>query len=233
MSRKPRFYLPNVPVHAVQRGNNCQAIFFNEADYKVYLDWLKVAANKYSCQIHAYVLMTNHVHLLITPNSRDGLSRLFQYIGRYYVSYINKTYGRTGTLWEGRYKANMVEQECYLLNCYRYIELNPVRAGMVNRPEDYIWSSYKVNALEGGSSLLSPHQLYLQLGKEDADRKTAYKRLFKASFDMGVIDDLRASLQSGTPLGGDRFKDQIEQVLKVSVGQVKRGRPRKIICKKS
>ena len=141
MPRKPRFFLPNIPVHAIQRGNNRQAIFFDESDYRMYLSWLKVAAEKYGCQIHAYVLMTNHVHLLITPEHRDSLSRLFQYVGRYYVSYVNNTYGRTGTLWEGRYKASVVEEEHYLLSCYRYIELNPVRAGMVKRPEDYYpWS---------------------------------------------------------------------------------------------
>jgi len=109
MSRKPRFFLPSIPVHAIQRGNNRQAIFFEDIDYKMYLEWLKISAEKYSCQIHAYVLMTNHVHLLVTPEAKDGLSRLFQYVGRYYVSYINKSYGRTGTLWEGRYKANIIE----------------------------------------------------------------------------------------------------------------------------
>ncbi len=226
MSRKPRFFLPDIPVHAIQRGNNRQAIFFDDADYKMYLKWLKVAAEKYSCQIHAYVLMTNHVHLLITPETKEGLSRLFQYVGRYYVSYINKTYGRTGTLWEGRYKANIIEQESYLLNCYRYIELNPVRAGMVKRPENYPWSSYNSNALEGKNLLLSAHLLYLQLGKNEITRKSAYRDLFKRGLDVDVLDDLRASLQSGTPLGGDRFKDQVEQTLKVKIGQVKRGRPR-------
>jgi len=226
MSRKPRFFLPNIPVHAIQRGNNRQAIFFDDIDYKMYLEWLKVAAEKYSCQIHAYVLMTNHVHLLLTPKTKDGLSRLFQYVGRYYVSYINRTYDRTGTLWEGRYKANIIEQEAYLLNCYRYIELNPVRANMVKRPEDYSWSSYNSNALEINDSLLTPHPLYLQLGEQEAIRKLSYRELFKSGLDTNVLDDLRACLQSGTPLGGERFKEQIEQVLKVKVGQVKRGRPR-------
>jgi len=226
MSRKPRFFLPNVPVHAIQRGNNRQAIFFDDADYKAYLNWLKVAADKYSCKIHSYILMTNHVHLLVTPETSDGLSRLFQYVGRFYVSYINKTYGRTGTLWEGRYKANIVEEARYLLNCSRYIELNPVRAGMVKSPEKYRWSSYKTNALGVEDSLLTPHPLYLQLGSKDGVRWLAYQELFKTSLDTSVLDDLRASLQSGTPLGSDKFKDKVEQVLKVKVGQVKRGRPR-------
>ena len=227
MPRKPRFFLPNIPVHAVQRGNNRQAIFFDEPDYRLYLGWLKVAAEKYGCQIHAYVLMTNHVHLLITPLHRDSLSRLFQYVGRYYVTYVNNTYDRTGTLWEGRYKANIVEEENYLLSCHRYIELNPVRAGMVKRPEDYPWSSYGCNALSTNDSLLSPHKLYLQLGVNDELRTAAYRSLFQTSFDPGMLDEVRTCLQSGTPLGNERFKAQIEQVLKVRVGQAKRGRPSK------
>jgi len=226
MSRKPRFFIPGVPIHAIQRGNNRQAIFFEQADYRWYLNWLKVAADKYHCQIHAYVLMTNHVHLLVTPGNSDSLGRLFQYVGRYYVSYINKTYGRTGTLWEGRYKANIIDQESYLLNCYRYIELNPVRAGMVDIPENYPWSSYRVNALQGVDSLLRPHQIYLQMGKIESVRKLAYRNLFKTDLDITVLDDFRACLQSGTPLGSEKFKDKIESVLKTSVGQVKRGRPR-------
>ena len=163
MPRKSRFFLPNIPVHAIQRGNNRQAIFFDEADYRLYLGWLKAAAEKYSCQIHAYVLMTNHVHILITPAHRDSLSRLFQYVGRYYVSYVNNTYGRTGTLWEGRYKASIVEEESYLLSCYRYIELNPVTAGMVASPEAYPWSSFRCNGLGVTDELVVPHEIYLSL----------------------------------------------------------------------
>ena len=226
MPRKPRFFLPNVPVHAIQQGNNRQVIFFDEEDYQRYLDWMKVAAEKYACKIHAYVLMTNHVHLLITPEHLDSLSRFFQYVGRYYVAYVNNTYGRTGTLWEGRYKANIIEEERYLLSCYRYIELNPVRAGMVKRPEDYLWSSYRYNALAINNPLLSQHKLYLQLGKNEVSRKAAYQGLFQTSFDSGLLDDLRVCLQSGTPLGNDCFRNQIEQALKVKVGQAKRGRPR-------
>jgi putative transposase len=226
MPRKSRFFLPNIPVHAIQRGNNRQAIFFDEVDYRLYLGWLKAAAEKYGCQIHAYVLMTNHVHLLITPEHRDSLSRLFQYVGRYYVTYVNNTYGRTGTLWEGRYKASIVEEDRYLLSCYRYIELNPVRAGMVKRPEDYPWSSYGYNALAIDDRILSPHKLYLQLGEADELRQCAYQALFQNTFDAEMLDEMRACLQSGTPLGSGRFKAQIEQVLKVKVGQAKRGRPR-------
>ncbi len=226
MSRKPRFFLPNTPVHAIQRGNNRQAVFFDESDYQFYLDCLKLAAEKYSCRIHAYVLMTNHVHLLVTPENSDSLSRMFQYVGRFYVSYVNNTYGRTGTLWEGRYKASLVEEENYLLRCYRYIELNPVRAGMVKRVEDYPWSSYAYNALASDNAIVSPHSLYLQLGKDVVQRCAAYRALFEAHLDSGVLEEVRACLQTGTPLGNVRFKEQIEQALSVKVGYAKRGRPR-------
>ncbi len=227
MPRKPRFFLPDVPVHAIQRGNNRQAVFFEEADYSQYLTYLQAAAEKYACRIHAYVLMTNHVHLLVTPESRDGLSRMFQYVGRYYVSYVNKTYKRTGTLWEGRYKANIIEEEAYLLRCYRYIELNPIRAGMVERPEDYPWSSFGFNAMQKDNLLITPHALYLQLGKTDELRRQAYRALFDMVLEKNVIDQLRGCLQSGMPLGGESFKSRIENALQVSLGQMKRGRPRK------
>jgi len=226
MSRKPRFFLPNTAVHAIQRGNNRQAVFFDDSDYQLYLDWLMLAAEKYSCRIHAYVLMTNHVHLLVTPENSDSLSRMFQYVGRFYVSYVNNTYGRTGTLWEGRYKASLVEEESYLLSCYRYIELNPVRAGMVKRIEDYPWSSYGHNAIASNNAVVSPHPLYLQLGKDEEQRCAAYRALFDMHLDSAVLEEVRDCLQTGTPLGNVQFKEQIEQALNVKVGQSKRGRPR-------
>ena len=137
MPRKPRFQLPGIPAHVVQRGNNRQAIFFDDADHRAYLSWLHEGLKRYGCELHAYVLMTNHVHFLLTPDTRDGISRLIQYVGRHYVPYINHSYGRTGTLWEGRYKASLVQEEHYLLMCMRYIEMNPVRAQMVRSPAQY------------------------------------------------------------------------------------------------
>jgi putative transposase len=146
MPRTPRLTLPDVPQHVVQRGNNRQATFFAAEDYRLYLDCLREAAAKYGCALHAYVLMTNHVHLLITPSGRQAVARTMQSVGRRYVQYVNYVYRRSGTLWEGRYKSSLVESEGYLLLCYRYIELNPVRAGMVQRPEDYEGSSYRAHA---------------------------------------------------------------------------------------
>jgi putative transposase len=147
MARKPRIALAGYAQHVVQRGNNRQATFFAEADYRYYLDCLAEASAKYDCALHAYVLMTNHVHLLVTPNQTDGIARMMQSVGRRYVQYVNYCNKRSGTLWEGRYKASLVQSERYLLVCSRYIELNPVRAGMVTRPEAYRWSSYRANAL--------------------------------------------------------------------------------------
>lgn len=227
MPRKSRFFLPGIPVHIVQRGNNRQPVFFDDNDYRVYLDWLAEAVGQGECAIHAYVLMTNHIHLLITPTERAAISTALQALGRRFVPYINQRYGRTGTLWEGRFKANLVQDEGYLLACYRYIELNPVRARMVQHPEDYPWSSYHANALGRHDPLLSPHALYLRLADDALERQSAYRDLLAAEIDPEILRDVRACLQSGTPLGNDRFRSQIEQALGVNVGQSTRGRPRK------
>ena len=146
MPRPPRFDLPGVPRHIVQRGNNRQSVFFDETDYRAYLDWLGKATRHYDVAVHAWCLMTNHIHLLVTPLRSRALPKLFAYLGRHYVGYINPMYGRTGSLWEGRYKASLVDTDGYLLACYRYIELNPVRAEMVPEPSAYQWSSYRHNA---------------------------------------------------------------------------------------
>lgn len=227
MPRKPRFFLPGMPVHVVQRGNNRQAVFFAEDDYRVYLDGLRSAASDNGCSIHAYVLMTNHVHLLMTPHEAAGVSATLQAVGRRFVPYINHCYGRTGTLWEGRFKASMVQEEDYLLACYRYIELNPVRAGMVERPEDYRWSSYRANAMGAADPVPTPHPLYFALGGSAEERQTAYRSLFGAPLGQDLVRDLRACLRTGTPLGHDRFRAQVEQALGVRVGYSTRGRPKK------
>jgi len=225
MPRKPRFFLPDVPTHVVQRGNNRDPIFFDESDYHSYLEWLAAGAIKYECRIYAYVLMTNHVHLLVSTNQKDGISRLMQYIGRYYVPYINQTYGRTGTLWEGRFKCNLVQDERYLLSCMRYIELNPLRANMVANAKEYAWSSYLHNAYGRKNALLTKHKIYLALGNDELSQRKAYRELFKNDNEED-LDSIRAAWQTGTPLGNDRFKEMIEKTLKQKVGYATRGRPR-------
>lgn len=225
MPRKPRFYLPAIPAHVVQRGNCRRAVFFSDEDHAAYLRWLHEACLKHGCQIHAYVLMTNHVHLLMTPRYRESISRVIQSTGRYYVTYVNRSYGMSGTLWEGRHKGCLVSDDCYLLACMRYIELNPVRAGMVAHPADYVWSSYHCNAMGKTCDLLLPHEIYLSLGATLPARQLAYRELFRQALDPELVRDVRAAVQTGTPLGNDRFREQVEQTLRCRVGQPRRGRP--------
>jgi putative transposase len=225
MPRKPRFYLPDVPAHVIQRGNNRQAVFYSDNDYRTYLGWLGEGAVQHGCTIHAYVLMTNHVHMLVTPEARDSISRMIQFIGRNYVSYINHRYKRSGTLWEGRHKGSIISSEVHLLTCSRYIELNPVRAGMVDSPVDYPWSSYRHNATGDHSALLKPHAIYLALGDRPVLRQQVYRALFQQTIDSSQIHNIRTAVQTGTPLGNDRFREQIEKALMCKVGQARRGRP--------
>ena len=185
MPRPPRFLIPGLPQHVIVRGNNRDPIFIAEEDYSTYLEWLRSAAVKHGCAIHAYVLMTNHVHILVTPSTEHGLGKMVQMVGRYYVQYFNHQYRRTGTLWEGRYKASLIDSEQYLLTCQRYIEMNPVRANMVEHPAEYPWSSYLVNAGGKRSDMVTQHELYLQLGETAAERQLAYRALFNS----GLLDN--------------------------------------------
>ena len=202
-------------------------MFFDDGDYRAYLKWLQEGADRYGFSVHAYVCMTNHSHILGTPAQGDSISRLVQYVGRYYVSYINHTYGRTGSLWEGRHKGSLIDSDEYLLACQRYIELNPVRAGMVQTPGEYPWSSYRANAFGEEDPLLTPHRLYKGLGTDPSAQQVAYRELFRKSLAPEQVHDIRAAWQTGTPLGNDRFREQIEAAVKMKVGYARRGRPRK------
>jgi len=210
MSRQPRFVLPGQPQHVIQRGNNREVIFVSDDDYGFYLEKLGDACVRFDCELHAYVLMTNHVHLLITPRREDGISKVMQSVGRYYVQYFNHQYKRTGTLWEGRYKATLLDSEAYLLTCYRYIELNPVRAGMVDHPADYPWSSYACNATGKTDPRITPHERYLALDKEDDVRRSAYRALFDCHIDAREMRAIREAMNKSWVLGSDRFKEEIE-----------------------
>lgn len=225
MPRKRRFYQPGVPVHVFQRGHNRGPVFFDDQDYLAYLRFLKASADALGCLIHAYVLMTNHVHLLVTPRAANDISLLFQGIGRHFVPYINKTYQRRGSLWEGRHKGHILESENYFLICMRYIEMNPVRAGMVEHPAQYRWSSYAANARGIDNAIIQPHELYLSLGKTPEARQAAYQGLFEMTINLDELELICASLHSGTPLGNDRFKRRIESAVGGAVGFSKRGRP--------
>jgi len=229
MPRKPRFIIPHIPVHIVQRGHSRNPVFFEDGDYSAYLQWLKTGADRYRVAIHAYVLMTNHIHILATPSDTEGVMRMMQHLGRHYVPYINFTYGTSGSIWEGRYKASLVQNENYLLTCMRYIELNPVRANMVRSPAHYPWSSYRTNALNKENSLITSHADYVALGTSSDERCRVYKDLFKGHVDAEDLQDIRTSLQTGTPLGNSVFKAKIEAKLGLKVGHATRGRPFKII----
>ncbi len=226
MPRKQRMYLAGVPAHIIQRGNNREACFYAEQDYLFYLDCLQDACERYQVAIHAYVLMTNHVHLLMTPATQEGISRVMQSLGRRYVQYINYKYRRSGTLWEGRHKASLVDAERYLLTCYRYIELNPVRANMVTHPADYRWSSFRTNAHGAPNPLITPHAVYLDQHPDQDMRQKHYQSLFKTQMDKKELQMIRTATQCSMPVGSDRFKKQIESALERTIGYAKKGRPR-------
>jgi putative transposase len=226
MPRKPRFFLPGLPAHVIQRGNNRQPVFFDKSDFLFYLSLLGEASNRYGAAIHTYVLMNNHVHLLMTPAEKTSVSSIMQFVGRCYVPFINNKYRRSGTLWDGRFKASIVDSAGYVLACYRYIELNPVRAGMVSKPWEYPWSGYHCNALEAEDRLVTPNAEYLALNDTPAKRAANYRQLFSQTLGCVLLSDIRQHLQSGTPLGNDRFRCAVEAQLARKIGHVRRGRPK-------
>ncbi len=225
MPRRPRIKLADVPQHVVQRGINREPCFFAEEDYHCYLHWLQKSAGDWHCAIHAYVLMTNHVHLLVTSAKPDGIAKLMQSIGRRYVQYINRSYHRTGSLWEGRFKSSLVQAEEYLLTCMRYIELNPVRANMVIDPSQYRWSSYRHNGVGEADERIAPHPVYLALGKDDDIRQAEYRGLFRSELDEEALADIRLALVQGQPLGSERFSERMCAAVGVRRAQRKPGRP--------
>lgn len=227
MARLPRFVILGQPQHIIVRGINREAIFSLEEDYAFYLEKLKYACEKHGCQLHAYVLMTNHVHLLLTPEFETSIGKTIQSVGRYYVQYFNYHYTRTGTLWEGRYKATLIDSENYLLICYRYIELNPVRAQMVEHPSQYPWSSYRCNALGEANPNITAHHLYLRLAKTTEARQKSYRDLFRSKLSGLTLDEIRESTNKAWVLGSSRFKRQIEKSLNRRIAPLPKGGDRK------
>lgn len=228
MPRRPRLVLPGVPLHLIQRGNNRQICFVADEDYRFYLDWLKDYAGKTGCRIHAYVLMTNHVHLLLSAERTEAPGELMKALGQRYVQYYNRIYRRSGTLWEGRYRSCLTQAEEYLLACQRYIELNPVRAAMAAHPADYRWSSYRANAQGEEDALVTPHELYLGLGLQTGSRQAAYRELFRHELEPGLVDKIRQATNGNFALGSPRFVDEIAATLGRRVTPGKSGRPRKV-----
>ena len=228
MPRRPRVIVPNTPQHLIQRGNNRQACFYADEDYQFYLEWLKEYADKTECKIHAYVLMTNHVHLLVSTKKADVVGVMMKSLGQRYVQYVNKTYQRSGTLWEGRYKSCPIQAETYLLSCQRYIELNPVRANMVNHPAEYKWSSYVANAQGEPNTVITPHSLYHSLGLNPTKQQFAYRELFRYALDIGLVNEIRKATNSNYALGNALFTKQIADALGRRVTPGLSGRPKKI-----
>ncbi len=225
MPRPPRLDLPGIPQHAVQRAVDRRPCFILEVHFREYLRHLLEQSERFGCQVHAYVLMSNHVHILATPTQVGGLGRLMQSLGRRYVGLFNLMMDRKGTLWESRFKSCLVDSEAYLLRCYRYIELNPVRAGIVSHPGDYQWSSFGCNGLGIDNALITPHQAYEGLGASTIERTCAYRAIVAEGCDRREIDEIRAMTSRQRAFGGREFKAGLEAEHGRPMGVVRRGRP--------
>lgn len=226
MPRRARMYIPGLPYHVVQRGNNRKACFIEDANYQHYLRLWQEVAQRYGVAVHAFCLMTNHIHFLVTPATETAISNTMKVVGSRYAQYVNRRYHRSGTLWEGRHRSSLVQSERYLLACYRYIELNPVRAHMVALPDEYRWSSYAVNGW-GEAGWLQPHAEYLNLGKTPEKRCRAYRELFQSELSEIDLQLIRRAAHYCQPIGDARFRQQIEAQFGFKRGRMKRGRPRK------
>jgi putative transposase len=203
-----------MPQHVIQRGVNRSLLFAESSDYRFFADCLKTACDRFDCRIHAYVFMSNHVHLVMTPSIEGGVSNVMKLVGIRYVHYFNRKYSRTGTLWEGRYRAALIQLDRHLLTCYRYVELNPVRAGLSKDARDYPWSSYRANALGRRDPLVSPHDIYLGLGQTSDARRAGYRALVGDGLSDDAIDDIRRATNGGLVLGSKRFRDEVAALLK-------------------
>jgi len=231
MARHRRLGPKEIPQHVIQRGNNRKQCFTSNQDFAAYVHWLKMYSEKYAVRIHAWVLMTNHVHILCTPALENkGVSLMMQSLGREYVRYFNTSYNRTGTLWEGRFKSCLVQATDYLLNVYRYIELNPVRAKMVTDPADYKWSSYRINALGVESDLCHPHELYIALGNHKHERLQTYQLLFNEQLSSKLVSEIRKCSHKELVLGNNDFTTNMEALLERKLKRQTLGRPKKLNC---
>ncbi|WP_344765140.1 transposase [Actimicrobium antarcticum] len=228
MARLPRLVIPDQPHHLIQRGNDRRVIFRDDDDHRIFLSWLYEAAKQFKVAIHAYVLMPNHLHLLASPSDKDGLSGMMQWIGRHYVPYFNRKYERVGGLYQGRFKATLIDAEPYFMSCCRYIELNPVRAGMVADPADFPWSSYAHHVGTQSNPLITDHALYWSLGNTPFQREAAYRALVQQGLSSEEMTALTDAVLKGWALGSPQFRTQMEKRLQRRVGPVRRGRPPKL-----
>lgn len=221
MPRRARLRIAGMPLHIIQRGNNRGRCFGRESDYRLYLSLLEELCAKFECPVHAYVLMTNHVHLLVTPGSATSASNVMKHLGQRYVQYVNRIERRSGSLWEGRFRSSIVDTETYLLRCHRYIECNPVRAGMVADPSDYRWSSYRANAFGEPNALITPHPRYMALAKAQAERQTEYLRLFEGEMTNAELARIRDAANGGFALGSAQFIEDVGRALRQRAGRTR------------
>ncbi|RZI44939.1 transposase [Herbaspirillum sp. HC18] len=228
MARLPRLVVPNQPHHIIQSGNDRQTVFRDTDDYATFLGWLREAAKQFKVAIHAYVLMPSHLHLLVSPSDGGGLGRMMQWVGRHYVPYFNAKYQRSGTLWQGRYRATVIESEKYFLLCSRYIESNPARAGLVSAPEEYPWSSIRHHLGIKPDPLITDHPVFWALGNTPFDREASYKALMTQELSANEIEALTQATLKGWPLGSDHFKAVLAKQMSRRVVPAKRGRPAKV-----
>ncbi len=222
MPRTPRIVLPGVPLHVVQRGNDRVRIFHSDSDYLRFREDLRASLQASGVALHAYVLMPNHVHLLLTPPNAGAPARLMRGLGARYVRYVNATYGRTGTLWEGRFRSTMVDSDRYLLACVRYIELNPVRAGLVNVADDYRWSSFRYHALGEEDPLVTPHPLYLAHSPSPPTRRATHVALSRISLGAEQLQAFRATIRGTHPRAGARERTEYERGAPPLPGEIAR-----------
>jgi putative transposase len=218
MPRQPRFRVPGFPQHIIQRGNNRKVTFHTDHDFRVYRHFLADAVKKHACSVHAYCLMSNHVHLLVTPERSDAISKVIQAVSQRYAQYFNRLYDRCGALWEGRYRATLIDSDAYLLTCYRYIELNPVRAGMVAEPAQYEYSSFRRNALGRFDPLISEHSLYRGLSDAEDKRRVRYREMFVEGLSQEQLAEIRRATNSGLILGRDCVSAEIPPTTQATSG---------------
>jgi putative transposase len=227
MARQPRRAIPAHPHHVVQRGHNRQPVFIDDQDRRQYLAWLHEAADAHGLAVHAYVLMDNHVHLLATPEREGALSLALQAVGRRYVRWFNRRHGRSGTLWEGRFRSSLVEAERWLLSCQRHIESNPVRCGLVESAADWPWSSHRHHAGLAADPLVRPHPSVWALGNTPFERESAYRKLFDESVSQTEHDWLRSCWKGGKPTASTDFQKRLEATTGLRLMPRPVGRPRR------
>jgi len=225
MARLPRLIVPSQPHHIIQSGNDGLLVFRDSEDYQRFLVWLKESARELKVAIHAYVLMPNHFHLLATPSTQQGLAQMMQRLGRYYVPWFNAKHGRSGTLFQGRFKTSLIEAAPYFMLCSRYVETNPVRSQLVSDPIDYAWSSYAHHAGARPDPVITDHVSYWALGNTPFQREAAYIEIAKAGLTTAELSILEAAVLKGWPLASDAFKAELQQNSPIQVIPAKRGRP--------